>query len=125
MTLGNRLKSLRKNLEKTQAEIIALLKTYNVSVNRVTVSRWENDEQQPTLAPIMALAQIYGVSSDYLIDGTITNKDLPVICKELIVNCTKMNDEGMRMMYEYSEYVLSRNDCLKNNQDKQGEKNTA
>lgn len=69
-TLGNRLKALRASDGRTQDEISAALKKYDIKADRVTVARWENDIQQPTLRPVKALAEIYGVSSDYIIDGS-------------------------------------------------------
>ncbi|MDD2393523.1 MAG: LexA family transcriptional regulator [Eubacteriales bacterium] len=69
-TLGKRLKSLRAADGRTQDEISSELKNYDVKADRGTVARWENDIQQPTLKPVKALADIYGVSSDYIIDGS-------------------------------------------------------
>lgn len=69
-TLGNRLKALRASDGRTQDEISMELKKYDIKADRGTVARWENDIQQPTLRPVKALADIYGVSTDYIIDGS-------------------------------------------------------
>lgn len=69
MSLGHRLKELRARSEKTQEEIVKLLRANGIMTNRVTLSRWENDEQEPTLNPVMTLASIYNVTVDYIISG--------------------------------------------------------
>ncbi len=75
-TLGNRLKELRASDGRTQDAISAELKKYDIKADRVTVARWENDIQQPTLRPVKALADIYGVSTDYIIDGSDTHNSI-------------------------------------------------
>jgi len=68
-TIGFRLKILRAQNHKTQDEIAAALNALKVKADRGTVARWENDTQEPTLPKVQALAKIYGVSTDYIIDG--------------------------------------------------------
>lgn len=69
-TVGSRLKQLRAEDGRTQLEIAAALKQYEIRADRGTVARWENDIQQPTLRPVKYLAKLYGVTTDFIIDGT-------------------------------------------------------
>ena len=68
-TIGKRIKRLREQSDKTQLEISNFLKANGMMTNRVTINKWENDQQIPTIAPVMALAKLFGVTTDYLIDG--------------------------------------------------------
>lgn len=69
-TVGIRLKQLRAEDGRTQLEIAAALKQYEIRADRGTVARWENDIQQPTLRPVKYLAKLYGVTTDFIIDGS-------------------------------------------------------
>jgi repressor LexA len=69
-TVGSRLKQLRAEDGRTQLEIAAALKQYEIKADRGTVARWENDIQQPTLRPVKYLAKLYGVTTDFIIDGS-------------------------------------------------------
>lgn len=64
-TLGQRLKELRKERGKTQAQIGKLLNVSNVSV-----SGYENDTREPDSAALKKLSDYYGVSIDYLLGNT-------------------------------------------------------
>lgn len=61
MTLGQKLQKLRVNKGITQK---ALAEALHVSFQ--TVSKWENDENEPDFNTIKKLAKIYGCSIDYL-----------------------------------------------------------
>jgi transcriptional regulator with XRE-family HTH domain len=60
-TLGQRLKELRLEKHMTQAEIGKYLNVSNVSV-----SGYENDTREPDSAALIKLADLYGVSLDYM-----------------------------------------------------------
>lgn len=62
MTLGQKLKRLRSKKELTQKD---LAESLNVSFQ--TVSKWENDENEPDLATIKHLAKLFDCSTDYLL----------------------------------------------------------
>lgn len=58
---GDRLKELRKDKKLTQNELAKQLK---VSGN--TVYSWENDKQEPSMATLLKLSEIFEVSLDFL-----------------------------------------------------------
>ena len=59
-----RLKQLRKQRGMTQTEVAAA-----IGVTRSVVSLYENEMRQPSPEIIIALARLYGVTTDYLLCG--------------------------------------------------------
>lgn len=59
-----RLKQLRNQRGLTQTEVAAA-----IGVTRSVVSLYENEMRQPSPDMIVALARLYGVSTDYLLRG--------------------------------------------------------
>ena len=62
MTLGQKLKKLRTEKGLTQKELADRL-----HVTFQTVSKWENDENEPDISTLKELAKLYDCSVDYLI----------------------------------------------------------
>ena len=62
MTFGEKLQSLRQKAGMSQD---ALAERLNVS--RQAVSRWERDGTMPETEKVVALADIFGVTTDYLL----------------------------------------------------------
>lgn len=63
-TLGTRLKNLRKSKKLTQQQVADA-----IGVSKTSVIYWEKDENLPKHDSLMALAQILGITSDYLLSG--------------------------------------------------------
>ncbi|MEN8411088.1 S24 family peptidase [Acinetobacter bereziniae] len=63
-TLGSRLKNLRKTKKLTQQQVADA-----IGVSKTSVIYWEKDENLPKYDSLMSLAQILGVTSDYLLNG--------------------------------------------------------
>ena len=64
-TIGSRIAEKRKALGMTQIEFAE-----KMHVTRQTVSRWETDMAMPDIDKIGEIADILGVSCDYLLKGT-------------------------------------------------------
>lgn len=62
MTIGEKLQKLRKARGLTQEELAA-----QVGVSRQSLSKWESDGALPDTANIILLADLFGVSTDYLL----------------------------------------------------------
>ena len=62
MTFGEKLQALRQKAGMSQD---ALAEKLNVS--RQAVSRWERDETMPETDKVIALADLFGVTTDYLL----------------------------------------------------------
>ena len=64
MTLGEKLQKLRKARSWTQEELAE-----KVGVSRQSLSKWESDGALPDTANIILLADLFGVTTDYLLRG--------------------------------------------------------
>lgn len=62
MTLGENLQKLRKEAGLSQEEVAARL-----YLSRQSVSKWENDNAEPGVDNLKALAKLYGVTVDELV----------------------------------------------------------
>ncbi len=60
--LGQRLQELRGGCGWSQVEVAKRLR-----VTKQTVSNWENENIQPSIDMLVRLAQLYNVSTDYLL----------------------------------------------------------
>ena len=74
--LSQRLRQLRKSKDMTLQEVAQRL-----GVTRASVSKWEGGSSRPDISRMDALAQLYGVSSQYLLglSSSPNLRDLPVI----------------------------------------------
>lgn len=59
---ATRLKELRTEKNKTQAELALELK-----VSQSMIARWESDECEPTATNIITIAEYFNVKTDYLL----------------------------------------------------------
>jgi len=64
MQIGERILSLRKEYNISQEEL-----GFKINVSRQTISKWENNESSPDLNNLKALAKLFNVSTDYLVNG--------------------------------------------------------
>ena len=62
MTFGEKLQALRQRTGMSQDALAERL-----DVSRQAVSRWERDETMPETDKVVALADIFGVTTDYLL----------------------------------------------------------
>ena len=62
MTFGEKLQSLRQRAGMSQDQLAERLE-----VSRQAVSRWERDETMPETDKVVALADIFSVTTDYLL----------------------------------------------------------
>ena len=63
-SLGERLQDLRAKAGYSQEQLANLL-----GVSRQAISKWEGDQGKPELDNILKLAEIYRVSTDYVLRG--------------------------------------------------------
>lgn len=94
--LSARLKQLRQEKHLKQ-EQVALL----VGVTKSAVSAWELDMRQPSYEALIRLAELYRVSTDYLLGRTysrsidltgLTNVEIALIC-ELVASMKAKNQK--------------------------------
>ncbi|MDE5782549.1 MAG: helix-turn-helix domain-containing protein [Lachnospiraceae bacterium] len=77
MTLGEKLKSARKNAGLTQEQL-----SEKLLVSRQAVTKWESDKGMPDIENLKQLSKLLNVSIDYLLDSGETI-DLSVIREEI------------------------------------------
>ncbi|WP_373836304.1 helix-turn-helix domain-containing protein [Jeotgalibaca arthritidis] len=97
-TLGSRLRKLREQRNMTQTELSQTLgmKTYT------TVSKWESDDNFPKGKDLKVLAELFNVSSDYLLglEKEITNK------KSIESIYNQLDQPRKTKVYNFAEYQL-------------------
>ena len=62
--IANRLVNLRKSNNLSQEALAAKL-----GISRQAVSKWENGISDPSTANLVALAKLYGISPEELLEG--------------------------------------------------------
>lgn len=95
-TIGNRIKYLREKKNMTQTELSEMLemKTYT------TVSKWESDDNFPKGRDLKKLAEIFNVSSDYLLGIDLhVDKTIDIIYNQL-------EKPRQKKVYNFAEYQL-------------------
>ena len=71
MILADKIIYLRKKLGMTQEELAS-----KMDVSRQSVSKWESTMSMPDINKIMKLSEIFGVSTDFLLDDNKEIKDI-------------------------------------------------
>lgn len=104
-TLGKRIRILRERKNWTQTELSQELgmKTYT------TVSKWESDENFPKGKDLKKLAELFGVSSDYLLGLSTVSKqdDISTIYNQLVPpRQEKVYDFAERQLEEQNRKVV-------------------
>ncbi len=107
-----RLKELREEKGLTQAEVAKAIGT-----SQRNVGRWENQENEPTTSSIIALANYFECTTDYLTGrsddfGAVSIKKTPPTLtqeEEKLLNEFRTLQRGERaQILEYVEYVAQR-----------------
>ena len=70
MILADKIINLRKREGWSQEELADRL-----GVSRQSISKWEGAQSIPDMKKILAMADLFGVSTDYLLTGEVTEKD--------------------------------------------------
>jgi len=99
--MGNRIKNLRELSGLTQKELAE-----KVGISNASLSNYEKDINEPTLAITARLADVFGVSTDYLINGNTE----PV--ERIIESKTGLSTESVRFLKRIKNYCD--NESIKN-----------
>ena len=65
MNIADRLKDLRKNAGYSQEQLSEML-----GISRQAVSKWESAQGYPDIENVIRLAEIYHISTDYILLGS-------------------------------------------------------
>lgn len=68
--MEERINLLRKKMGLSQEEL-----ANKIGVSRQAVSKWESGQSMPDLDKIIALSDLFGVSTDYILKGTDVSDD--------------------------------------------------
>ena len=127
MMTGQRIRDLRKEKRLSQTELADV-----VHVSQQTITAQENDKAEPSSSAIAALADYFGVTTDYLLGRTPTpqftakeENDLQVTLKNTINGLSNeaglsylknggidLDDESAELMKDSLERVLRRAQLL-------------
>ena len=87
-TIGDRIKSKRKEAGMTQLELASKL-----NVTDRAVSKWEQNEGNPDISILPRIADLFNVTLDYLMTGVEPKKEVIIMSK--IELCAKNDDPSM------------------------------
>lgn len=99
MLFSQRLKELRNRNNYSMDKLAEL---YNIrfggKLNKSTISRYENNLQEPMFSVVMNLSELFNVSVDYLIG---TSKNQPIVTIPFIDMYNSLNALGKEKAQEY------------------------
>lgn len=90
--IANRIKMLREKYDMTQAGLAKQLE-----ITRASVNAWEMGVSCPTVQYVIAMADLFHVSTDYLL-GLETN---------MLIDADGLSDKEIGMLTELAEYFRS------------------
>lgn len=77
-SFGKKLRQLRDNADISQSDLIDLLKIRNpsITISKSMISKWENEKEEPSrFQDVATIAEVFGVTTDYLIGLTPNESD--------------------------------------------------
>lgn len=103
--LSTTLRELRKNACYTQADVSRIL-----NIQRQTYCNYENALRTPPIETLIALAELYHVSVDYLVRGT-NNPSVMVVdiphgsrMKKMLGEFTSLTDHAQKEVIEFIKF---------------------
>lgn len=100
-----KIKELRENTGKNPAEIAKVL---NISVQ--SYYRYETKQNEPNIKNLKVIADMYGVSLDYLCDHKVKNQDLGYLTQEqilIIKLAQRLNEQNIIKTIGYLNGLLA------------------
>ena len=92
MTLGQKLKEIRKRFGLSQESLAEIM-----NVSRQAITKWESDEGLPDVSNLQELSKVFNLTVDYLLDN---DNSLPALSmkKELDKDKYEMNWKGYKQI---------------------------
>ena len=92
MTLGQKLKEIRKRFGLSQESLAEIM-----NVSRQAITKWESDEGLPDVSNLQELSKVFNLTVDYLLDN---DNSLPALSmkKELDKDKYEMNGKGYKQI---------------------------
>jgi len=104
-TLNTRIQRLRKEKGLTQADLASKL-----NITDKAVSKWESGDGNPDISLLPELAEIFGVTTDYLLTGKEQEEKIVTISRMEL--CAKKDDVEMAKEFKGSGRTDENNKCL-------------
>ena len=103
MMIGDRIKQLRTDAKITQPELAAKLE-----VTRSAIATYENNTRQPSFHILVRIAEIFHVSTDYLLlgnrDDSLDVSGLTIDQKAILINLIKnFKETNESLLFEKSK----------------------
>ncbi len=105
--VGKRIAELRHEKGYNQHELAD-----KIDVSRALVAAWESGTRLPDVASWISLAELFGVSCDY-ISGVSTHRVFKGRSFSDKLDINRLNDLGVDMLFEYYHSLLRREEFLK------------
>ena len=84
MTLGQKLKEIRKRLGLSQEQLAEI-----INVSRQAITKWENDAGIPDISNLQELSKVFGLTVDYLLNA---QNNLPALIMKKELDKEKYGD---------------------------------
>lgn len=102
--VNKRLRELRQENQISQQDLADM-----VYVPRTYVTEWENGLRVPETELMLKLAKIFKTPIDYIC-GRTEDKYAIKELEDIKFDLTKLNGEGIKMLLDYYNYLVSSND---------------
>ena len=81
----------------------------SVGVSAPMVSQWESGIKEPSKENIVKLADLFGVTTDYLLghDSAESDSALTVDERQLLVSFRQLNETGKAFMLQQADFALN------------------
>lgn len=117
MDMGDRIKSLRLNLNLTQEDI-----GNKIGVNKAAVQKWESGKvENLKRSTIAKLSEIFGVTPSYLMGwedpAPLSAPELSPLQQKVVAVMDNLNIEGQEKVLEYTEDLAASGRYIKSNED--------
>ena len=111
--LGEKIKKLRKENKLTQTQLSEKLNSqFGLNTDRVMISKWETGFQTPIVSTLSCLAQLFGVSLDYLngseCEEATQKNNIEAAKVALFSGAEEVTDEMWREVVEFAKFVEAR-----------------
>ncbi|TXF87592.1 helix-turn-helix transcriptional regulator [Neolewinella aurantiaca] len=107
MTIGDRIRALRKEQKLTQADLAA-----KVSLTYIQIGRYEQQKSKPSADVVRRLADALGTTADYLMNGDsqavaatkVTDREL----LDLFAAVEELDDQDQKMVKTFIDALVTK-----------------
>ncbi len=96
MTLGQKLKEIRKRFGLSQEQLAEIM-----NVSRQAITKWESDTGLPDITNLQELAKVFGMTVDYFLDS---ERQLPALTMKIELDKEKYKNKLTMTIDVLKEY---------------------